>query len=233
MVTIDNRELANYLMFKLDKLENAFSEEELEQVEELVLNPCDINEEYHELDLDILKYFKNLKNISFSNLLITDFDFENLYKMPNLTSLNFDKCTFENINKITSLNLLELSIINCDIEDFSFIYGLNTLKSLSIINGNLSLSKINNLKNLVFLEISSSSVTDIEKLSLPLLEELYIDETNINNLDIVFDLSNLKRLGLSRKQYENNKSIIDVLQNKNVELLNDGIVPFEERDIND
>lgn len=233
MVTIDNRELANYLMFKLDKLENAFSKEELEQVEELVLNPCDINEEYHELDLDILKYFKNLKNISFSNLLITDFDFENLYKMPNLTSLNFDKCTFENINKITSLNLLELSIINCDIEDFSFIYGLNTLKSLSIINGNLSLSKINNLKNLVFLEISSSSVTDIEKLSLPLLEELYIDETNINNLDIVFDLSNLKRLGLSRKQYENNKSIIDVLQNKNVELLNDGIVPFEERDIND
>ena len=233
MVTIDNRELANYLMFKLDKLENAFSEEELEQVEELVLNPYDINEEYHELDLDILKYFKNLKTISFSNLLITDLDFENLYIMPNLTSLNFDKCTFENINKIASLNLLELSIINCDIEDFSFIYGLNTLKSLSIINGNLSLSKINNLKNLVFLEISSSSVTDIEKLSLPLLEELYIDETNINNLDIVFDLSNLKRLGLSRKQYENNKSIIDVLQNKNVELLNDGIVPFEERDIND
>ena len=145
MITIDNSELANYLMFKLDKLENEFSEEELEQIEELVLNPYDINEEYHELDLDVLKYFKNLQTISFSNLLITDFDFENLYKMPNLTSLNFDKCTFENINKIKSLNLLELSIINCDIEDFSFVYGLNTLKSLSILNGNLSLSKINNL----------------------------------------------------------------------------------------
>ena len=233
MVTIDNKELANYLMFKLDKLENAFSEEELEQVEELVLNPYDINEEYHELDLDILKYFKNLKTISFSNLLITDLDFENLYKMPNLTSLNFDKCTFENINKITSLNLLELSIINCDIEDFSFVYDLNTLKSLSIINGNLSLSNINNLKDLVFLEISSSSVTDIEKLSLPLLEELYIDKTNINNLDIVIDLPNLKKLGLSSEQYENNKSIIETLQKRNVKLLNDGIVPFEERDNND
>lgn len=233
MITIDNSELANYLMFKLDKLENAFSEEELEQVEELVLNPYDINEEYHELDLDIFKYFKNLKTISFSNLLITDLDFENLYKMSNLNSLSFDKCTFENINKITSLNLLELSIINCDIEDFSFVYDLNTLKSLSIINGNLSLSKINNLKDLTFLEISSSSVTDSEKLSLPLLEELYIDETNIKNLDIVIDLSNLKKIGLSREQYENNKSIIEVLQNKNVELLNDGIVPFEERDIND
>ena len=233
MITIDNSELANYLMFKLDKLENEFSEEELEQIEELVLNPYDINEEYHELDLDVLKYFKNLQTISFSNLLITDFDFENLYKMPNLTGLSFDKCTFENINKIKSLNLLELSIINCDIEDFSFVYGLNTLKSLSILNGNLSLSKINNLKDLVFLEISSSKVNDIEKLTLPLLEELYIDETDINNLDIIIDLSNLKKLGLSREQYENNKSIIEVLQNKNVELLNDGIVPFEERDIND
>lgn len=233
MITIDNSELANYLMFKLDKLENAFSEEELEQIEELVLNPYDIDEEYHELNLDILKYFKNLKTISFSNLLITDFDFENLYTMPNLTSLNFDKCTFENINKITSLDLLELSIINCDIEDFSFIYDLNTLKSLSVINGNLSLSKINNLQNLVFLEISSSSVTDIEKLSLPLLEELYIDKTDINNLDIVTALSKLKKLGLSREQYENNRSIIEVLQKRNVELLNDGIVPFEERDIND
>ncbi len=233
MITIDNSELANYLMFKLDKLENEFSEEELEQIEELVLNPYDINEEYHELDLDVLKYFKNLQTISFSNLLITDFDFENLYKMPNLTGLSFDKCTFENINKIKSLNLLELSIINCDIEDLSFVYGLNTLKSLSILNGNLSLSKINNLKDLVFLEISSSKVNDIEKLTLPLLEELYIDETDINNLDIIIDLSNLKKLGLSREQYENNKSIIEVLQNKNVELLNDGIVPFEERDIND
>ena len=77
MITIDNSELANYLMFKLDKLENEFSEEELEQIEELVLNPYDINEEYHELDLDVLKYFKNLQTISFSNLLITDFDFEN------------------------------------------------------------------------------------------------------------------------------------------------------------
>ncbi len=233
MITIDNRELADYLMFKLDKLENEFSEEELEQIEELVLNPYDINEEYHELNLDILKYFKNLKTISFSNLLITDLDFENLYIMPNLTSLNFDKCTFENINKIASLNLLELSIINCDIEDFSFVYGLNTLKSLSIINGNLSLSKINNLQNLVFLEISSSKVTDIEKLTLPLLEELYIDETDINNLDIVINLSNLKKLGLSREQYENNRSIIEVLQKRNVILLNDGIVPFEERDVND
>ena len=233
MITIDNSELANYLMFKLDKLENEFSEEELEQIEELVLNPYDINEEYHELDLDVLKYFKNLQTISFSNLLITDFDFENLYKMPNLTGLSFDKCTFENINKIKSLNLLELSIINCDIEDLSFVYGLNTLKSLSILNGNLSLSKINNLKDLVFLEISSSKVNDIERLTLPLLEELYIDETDINNLDIIIDLSNLKKLGLSREQYENNKSIIEVLQNKNVELLNDGIVPFEERDIND
>ena len=38
MIKIENDNLANYVMFKLDKLENEFTEDELNQIIEIVIN---------------------------------------------------------------------------------------------------------------------------------------------------------------------------------------------------
>ena len=39
MIKIENQQLANYVMFKLNKIENEFTEEELQEIDEIILNP--------------------------------------------------------------------------------------------------------------------------------------------------------------------------------------------------
>ena len=66
MIEINSRQLNNYLTYKLDKLEEQYTEEELKQVDELVIEN-DMN-----LDLSVLKYFENLKTLEIRNLEIND-----------------------------------------------------------------------------------------------------------------------------------------------------------------
>ena len=61
MIKIDNTDLANYIMFKLDKEDNSFSREELNQIDEIIINPININGEYEKINLEVIKLFLNLK----------------------------------------------------------------------------------------------------------------------------------------------------------------------------
>ena len=54
MIKFDNEQLEKYLLFKLDKQEKSFSKEELAGIEELVLDPVNINGEYNEIDLSLI-----------------------------------------------------------------------------------------------------------------------------------------------------------------------------------
>ena len=49
MIKIDNTDLANYIMFKLDKEDNNFSMDELGQIDEIIINPININGEYEKI----------------------------------------------------------------------------------------------------------------------------------------------------------------------------------------
>ncbi len=57
MIKIDNTDLANYIMFKLDKEDNSFSREELNQIDEIIINPININGEYEKINLEVIKLF--------------------------------------------------------------------------------------------------------------------------------------------------------------------------------
>ena len=65
MIKIDNKDLANYIMFKLDKEDNNFSMNELGQIDEIIINPININGEYEKIDLEVIKFFLNLKKIPY------------------------------------------------------------------------------------------------------------------------------------------------------------------------
>ena len=234
MIKFDNEQLEKYLLFKLDKQEKSFSKEELAGIEELVLDPVNINGEYNEIDLDIIKYFTHLKRVLFKNLKIPDNAIEKLFTISSLESMYFERCNFENISLLTKLNIKEIEFINCALADYSFLYNMNELKSLSIVNGVVSITGINKLKKLQYLQLSYSTILDIEDIELPNLKELHIDNTNIYDVSIISKIHELERLSISEDQYIENKEYYSNLSKKGVIVLNENMVEFnEECEINE
>ena len=116
MIKIDNTDLANYIMFKLDKEDNSFSREELNQIDEIIINPININGEYEKINLEVIKLFLNLKKILFKNLAIDENTINNLFSMETLESIYFEKCELKNENLLKDLQIKEIGFINCNID---------------------------------------------------------------------------------------------------------------------
>ena len=200
IINIENENLANYIMFKLDKIDNGFSEEELNEITEIVI---DYNNETDSsfVFLEELSKLKNLKTITLRNGYIFSDNYNVFLALNNLSEFVFENCEFENADLIASLKLKSLSLINCKIESYSFVYVLENLNELSIINGTVEIEKLNMLKHLKYLQISYSNIVDNMELKINTLEELYIDNTNISNFDFLNNLLNLKRISIDRSQY--------------------------------
>lgn len=228
MIKIDNTDLANYIMFKLDKEDNSFSREELNQIDEIIINPININGEYEKINLEVIKLFLNLKKILFKNLAIDENTINNLFSMETLESIYFEKCELKNENLLKDLQIKEIGFINCNIVDYSFVYEMSNLQSLAIVNGVVSISGVNKLKKLEYLQLSYSSMIDIEKLNLPFLKELHIDNTNLMDTSNLENLTNLQRIGISEEQYVEEKNYYKNLIQKGIIVLNQNLLEFNE-----
>ena len=228
MIKIDNTDLANYIMFKLDKEDNSFSVEELGEIDEIIINPININGEYEKINLEVIKYFSNLKRILFKNLTINDNIITDLVSIKSLESIYFEKCEFENVNMLIVLKTKEIGFINCEIVDYSFVYEMKNLQSLAIVNGLVSISGVNNLKKLEYLQLSYSNMIDIETFNLPFLKELHIDNTNLMDTSNLENLTKLQRIGISEEQYVEGEKFYKNLIQKGVLVLNQNLLEFNE-----
>ena len=222
---IKNKMIADYVMFKLDKLENDFTSEELDKIEELVIN-YDSKVDDNSIDIDELKLFKNLKSLTIRHGYILNSYYSVFTKLENLEELVLEDCEFENADLISSLKLKKLSLINCRINNYTFVNVIEPLERLSITNAIIDMSMINKLKNLKYLEISYSKADITKKVNIDSLEELYIDNTNIKNLDFANNLNNLKVLSIDADQYTKNQNVIKKLRDRDITILNESIVEF-------
>jgi len=227
IIDIKNENLANYIMFKLDKIDNGFTEQELNQITDVVI---DYNEESESsfAFLEELMKLKNLKTITLRNGYIFNDNYNIFLNLKSLSEFVFESCEFENADLLASLNLKSLSLINCKINNYSFISIFKDLEKLTIVNGMVEIRKINFLKNLDYLQLSYSKILDDNSLELGRLTDLAIDNTNIENLLFVKSLPNLKRLSIDFKQYNSNRDILDYLKKNKVEILQENIVEFGE-----
>ena len=222
-ISIASESLANYVMFKLDKIENEFTLKELDQINEVVIDY--VNDEGI-INLNELNKFQNLKSITIRNGFIENDDYKIFLSMKKLFKLTFDKCEFENADLIGSINLKVLELIACKINDYSFIRLLNNLEELTILNGNVEMNSINRLKKLKFLRLSYSYIIENAELDIPDIKILYIDNTNIKKLEFIKKLSNLEKIIIDNNQYDNNKQIISYLNNENILVLDENMVDF-------
>ena len=225
IVNVKNENLANYIMFKLDKLDNNFTEQELNQITEVVIDYNDESESSFAF-LEELTMLKGLKSITLRNGYIFNDNYNIFLNLNNLSEFVFENCEFENANLIASIKLKALSLINCKIENYAFINLFELLEELTIINGEVEIGKINMLKNLKYLQLSYSNIVKNANLNIDKLEELYIDNTNIDNFNFLNNLLNLKRISIDKKQYKTNKRIFDDLMKNNILVLNENMVEF-------
>lgn len=225
MININNENLANYIMFKLDKLENEFTDQELDKITEIIIN-YDYENDSSFVFLEELLKLKKLQFITLRNGYVFDDNFHIFLELKDLVELTFENCEFEYADKIASLSLKSLSLINCKIESYSFINILNNLSELTIVNGEVETIKINTLSNLRYLQLSYSNIIGNEGINILSLEELYIDNTNLNNFNFLYNLPNLKKISIDEKQYNNNKELFDHFIKNNILVLNENMVEF-------
>ena len=223
-IIIENENLADYIMFKLDKIDNGFTMEELDQITEVVI---DFKEEESSVAVfeELLK-LRKLNSIILRNVFIFNDDFKTLLALSELNDVTFENCEFEDADLISSLNLKSLSLVNDKINSYTFVNLFKSLEELTIVNGNIEISKINELQGLKYLQISYSNINDDSSINITSLEELYIDNTNINSFEFLNSLSNLKRLSIDEKQYNSNKELFSNLENKGILVLNENMTSF-------
>lgn len=228
MIKISNEKIADFLMLKLGKLDNNFKKEELATVKSLFLNSKDSNGNDEEIDLTILKYFTNLEELELTNLNINNEITVMLSKLKKLETITFNKCSFENPNVLQMLKVHALNIVNSDIQDTKFLESLKILKKLSLIGlDNIYIKDINNLINLRYLRLSNSHIIDFkEELLVPNLEELYIDNTNLYEFNLLkIPLrKKLKKLCISDDIYLSNRNYIREL--KDISIYNENMVKY-------
>lgn len=234
-IKIDNENLANYVMFKLNKSGNKFTQEELNEIFEIVIDYRDEDDSSF-VFLEELRKFNNLKSITLRYGFIHDDNYNIFSCLKNLSEIVFDNCKFEDADLIASLNINALSLINCDIRSYDFIDSFDDLRELTIVSGNVKFSKINNLNKLRYLQLSYSNIINLfdnSILNIDSIEELYIDNTNINDFSFLNNMSKLKKVSIDAKQYENNKKIFNNLIKKNILVYNENMVLFGSENLDD
>lgn len=224
-ITIKNENIANYVMFILDKLDNEFTEEELNTITEITIDYEEILE--NNSILKELLLFRNLNTLNLRNAFIYNDDYNYLLNLEKLNNLYLDRCKFENADLIASLKLKSLSLINCEINNYLFVNLLTELEELTIINGEVDIDNINKLTKLNYLQLSYSNILGNELvIKLDNLKELYVDNTNIRNLTFTNNLLNLNRLSIDEFQYKYNNEFIKQLRNRNISIYNENMVEF-------
>lgn len=227
-IKITQELLRDYLNCYLNKAGDEFSLAELMSIDTLQIDTVDIVGDFFPIDLDIIKYFINVKELEIRNVRITSDDMENISRLNSLKRLMFVDCEFESID-LNPKNLEYLKIAGGDIFDFEFLEDLTSLKELELIGvGNLDISVLNKLKNLNKLVLTKSQIMNVLPLNLNLneLRINYVQGLDLKRLTL--NLKNLKKLVINNGQKGLFKDTLVYLYRSGVEIRNshDELVEF-------
>ena len=148
--------------------------------------------------------------------------------LKKLNGLVLEDCEIENANVLGILNLKSIGIINCQVKDYEFLRLFKNLEELTLISEIVSITLINKLVNLKYLQLSYSNLLDTDDIVLNNIEEVYLDNTNITNLNFLKNMPKLKRVSIDERQHEKNLELFKNLEKNHILVLNENMVWFTE-----
>ena len=151
-----------------------------------------------------------------------------LLNLKKLNGLVLEDCEIENANVLGILNLKSIGIINCQVKDYEFLRLFKNLEELTLISEIVSITLINKLVNLKYLQLSYSNLLDTDDIVLNNIEEVYLDNTNITNLNFLKNMPKLKRVSIDERQHEKNLELFKNLEKNHILVLNENMVWFTE-----
>ncbi len=227
MVAMNDR-LRYYLRYKLHKIDDDYTPEELATIEKIHLDPINDDNTYQRVDIDIISSFPNLKMIYFYNMNIDDEVINKIMSVPKLEGISLENCSIKNVKVLVKKRLKRLDLINTYIENIDDIKELKTLNYIKLINLDLpSLSFLENLPNITTIDLNNSRIKDQSVLvKFSLIERLSIYNTNIMDLNFIGRYIYLKELDISKEQFLKNRELINDLLNLNINVYEDGILHY-------
>ena len=227
---IRNKNLALYLGFKLKKIGDEFTVEELSELKELAINQLNDFGEYEEVDIEVLDNVPNVETLTFRNYRVTDELIERIKKLKNLKSIMFERCLIDDFDKIGELDVEHLSITkNCNLRT-DFLRGKTKYKSLFLTDSDLiDIENLKGMDNLETLYISNSDVKNPEDIgTLGNVSVLHIENTNIEDISFMRNMEKLRSVGIDKRLYISCNDVVNELEDRNVEFLENGFIPLTE-----
>lgn len=214
---INNESLKQFLKVVLNKKVELISADDINKIKTVCISTINENQEHTENFNDLLQ-FNNLEKIIIEKSLITEKEINILIQIGSLLSIEFVRCAFENEILLSKLyNIQSLYLNNSIIRDYSFLNtSYNKLEDFRIFNPydetELDLTLLKDKVQLKKLYLERCILTNFQNLILPLLEELSLLNTSIDNFEFIKNNPNLSLMFISERYLEN--SIIKNYQNK-------------------
>lgn len=196
MIIIIDNELAKSIGYQIKKYNmNQFSKEELESVNEISLRNMNFRGEFLNIDLEQLKDLPYLENLYLQGFIIDDDVIEIINELKELKNIYFSQCSIKNNKKFIMQKLKHLILKFCEGTYYNFFDSLECLSIQTKIDETFDLSEINNKFN---------------------IKQLYINNANIINFEIINEFNNLKFLNIDGSKVDK-ENVLDTI-NKTIEI---------------
>ncbi len=131
MITVHSKNLAETLMFMLNKDTNEFSKEELSKIKTLVINTEDIwGEIENDTDFEVLKYLNNLEELVLDSVEVDEEVFEYVLMLKKLKRIIFNACNIISEYKIEELPVKKIEFISTSLMDWGILIAMPNLKEV-------------------------------------------------------------------------------------------------------
>jgi len=214
MSILKTTSIDSLIKYKLNK--ESFEIKDLDTIEDIIIDGCDIVGNPSSVDFNELNSFHNLKSVTIANTMATSND---LKPISNIESLVLTNAHIESINSFK--NLKKITITSSTIDTPIKYDGLSNLEKFEINNTPIDdFEFLKSIPSLKVLKIYGKPDFSLKKIDFPLnIEYLSIDSISNLDLDVLSKYNKLKTISIDARQQELFKEAIEQIKSKDITVL--------------
>ena len=214
MSILKTTSIDSLIKYKLNK--ESFEIKDLDTIEDIIIDGCDIVGNPSSVDFNDLNSFHNLKSVTIANTMATSND---LKPISNIESLVLTNAHIESINSFK--NLKKITITSSTIDTPIKYDGLSNLEKFEINNTPIDdFEFLKSIPSLKALKIYGKPDFTLKDIDFPLnIEYLSLDKINSLDLDKLSNYSKLKKISIDASQQKEFEKELNQLKSNGITIL--------------